>query len=219
MAEQLFQAGEAERRLGLELVEAGAETVLVVEADAAPLRRTLNGSRLGLKQRRLLGLQRLDGVFDGDLECLQPVLQIGHDRVEIIATDEVVGLSAGLRGVGEQLACDAEIRERGDLVAVRLKVGDDGVDPVLECLLNAARPKQVVVERALLAAEPGGRVGSVAAEDFGDAVLNRLGAIHAREAEIFELCRERGVIALEGREVFDDGLSDVALDRARPRRR
>ena len=56
MAEQLFQPGETERCLGLELVETGAETVLIIEADAAPLRRTLNGSRLGLKQRRLLGL-------------------------------------------------------------------------------------------------------------------------------------------------------------------
>ena len=45
MAEQLFQAGEAERGLWLELLETGAETVLIIEADAAPLGRTLNGSR------------------------------------------------------------------------------------------------------------------------------------------------------------------------------
>ena len=114
-------------------------------------------------------------------------MQVGHDRVEIIAADEIVGLGAGLRGVGEQFAGDAEVREPGDLVAVRLKVGDEVVDAVFESLVDTARPEQIVVERALLAAEPGGRVGSVAAEDFGDAVLNRFGAIDAGEAEIFNV--------------------------------
>ena len=53
MAEKLFQAGEAERCLGLKFLETSAKTTLVVKADAAPLGRALDGAGLCLEQRSL----------------------------------------------------------------------------------------------------------------------------------------------------------------------
>ena len=112
MAQQLLQASETKWGFRLELIKPGTEAILIIETDAAPLRRALKGSRLGLQHRRLLGLKSVHGIFNGNLKLLQRGLQSGDNRVEIITIDELLGVSASLRGVGEQLPGDSKVRQR-----------------------------------------------------------------------------------------------------------
>ena len=50
------------------------------------------------------------------------------------------GLGACGRCFGKQFASDAEVRERRDFIAVPLEISDDGVDPVVEGLVDTPRP-------------------------------------------------------------------------------
>ncbi len=133
--------------------------------------------------------------------------------------DELLRFIADLCCVGEQLAGNAKIGKRSDLIAVGLKFINDRVDAVLESFLDAAGPEQVIEKWALLTTQPGCRVGSVAAQNFSDAVLNRLGAIGAGEVKVLEFRSEGRVFTLESGKVFNDRLRDIPLRRAqRPRR-
>src|SRR5262245_28994613 len=97
--------------------------------------------------------------------------------------DELLRFVANLCCIREQLAGNAKIGKRSDLIAVGLKFIDDRVDTVLKSFLHATGPEQVVEKRAVFTTQPGCRVGSVAAQNLSDAVLNRLGAVDAGEVK------------------------------------